>query len=237
MISKLPRWIGGGGFLLAFVAGSINAVGLMGLQHEGVTHMTGTASLAAIAVSRSEFGLVPHLAGVLGAFLLGAILSGIIIQQSTLRLGQRYGVALFLESMLLLAAIPLLARGYGTGDYFAACACGLQNAMASSYSGAILRTTHITGVVTDAGIFIGHWLRGLSPDPRPFRLHLTLLSGFITGSLAGALLFQRAAYNALYLPVALTGGAAIAYTLFRFIRRQGESPTQTPSNKNGTSNT
>jgi uncharacterized membrane protein YoaK (UPF0700 family) len=34
-------------------------------------------------------------------------------------------------------------------------ACGLQNAMATGYSGAVIRTTHVTGIVTALGIAVG----------------------------------------------------------------------------------
>jgi hypothetical protein len=34
-----------------------------------------------------------------------------------------------------------------------------QNAMVTAYSGAVLRTTHITGMSTDIGIVIGKYLR------------------------------------------------------------------------------
>jgi uncharacterized membrane protein YoaK (UPF0700 family) len=44
--------------------------------------------------------------------------------------------------------------------FWASAACGLQNAMVSTYSGAIIRTTHITGTVTDLGAMIGQYLRG-----------------------------------------------------------------------------
>jgi uncharacterized membrane protein YoaK (UPF0700 family) len=40
-----------------------------------------------------------------------------------------------------------------------AMACGLQNAMTSSYCGLMIRTTHVTGMVTDLGVMLGHWLR------------------------------------------------------------------------------
>src|SRR3546814_11590466 len=92
----------------------------------------------------------------LGAFVAGAALGGLIVQDSTLRLGRRYGVALSLESLMLLAAIPLFRHQHLAGPLLAAMASGLQNAMATTYSGAIVRTTPLTGIFTDLG-----------PMPRP----------------------------------------------------------------------
>ena len=79
---------------------------------------------------------------------------------SALRLGRRYGVALSVESLMLFAAIPLFRHQHLAGPLLAAMACGLQNAMATTYSGAVVRTAHLSGMFTDLGIMLGHWLFG-----------------------------------------------------------------------------
>jgi Protein of unknown function (DUF1275) len=43
--------------------------------------------------------------------------------------------------------------------YMLAMACGMQNGMTTRYSGAVVRTTHLTGMFTDMGLLIGHLLR------------------------------------------------------------------------------
>lgn len=90
-------------------------------------------------------------------------------------------------------------------------ACGLQNAMATSYSGAVIRTTHLTGVVTDLGIACGHWLRGQPVDRARFRLHAVLLLGFFSGGVLGAIGYHNIGYNTLLFPAALTGFAGLLY--------------------------
>lgn len=45
MISKLPRWVEYGALLLAGLAGSVNAIGLLGFQHQAISHISGTMSL------------------------------------------------------------------------------------------------------------------------------------------------------------------------------------------------
>ncbi len=214
MISKLPAWVWLGGWVLAFIAGVVNAVGFLGIGHEAVSHLTGTATLSAIALAHGNLREFLHFALVAIAFFLGAILSGAIIQKSALKLGRRYGAVLFLESTMLFFAIPILSSGHFAGLYLAACACGLQNAMASSYSGAVIRTTHVSGMVTDIGIILGHWLRGLPCDLKSLRLYGLLISGFVAGGVLGALLFAQFLYLALLLPATLTGLAALVYTLF-----------------------
>ncbi len=221
--AKLPPWVFAGGAVLAFIAGIINATGFMGVQHQGITHLTGTTTLLGIAIGRHDVTAALHFAALIGAFLGGCVASGLIIQDSTLRLGRRYGVVLVLESLLLVAAVPLLAQDIVAGDYLASAACGLQNAMVSTYSGAVLRTTHFSGTLTDLGIFLGHRLRGLPVDARRIRLLMAMVFAFLVGAIAGTGLFGVYAYRALYVPALLTGATGAAYTLYRHfeMRRRG----------------
>jgi len=223
MIAKLPRWVWMGGWALAFVAGMVNVTGLLGFERQAITHLTGTTSLFAVAVASADGPGILHFAATIAAFVAGAVLSGLIIQDSTLRLGRRYGVALAMESALLCAAVPLLGRHSSLGTYAAACACGLQNAMVTTYSGAVLRTTHLSGMFTDLGIFLGHALRGIAVDSWRLSLCLLIITGFLGGGVAGTLLFQRLAYSALFVPAALTAGAALAYGIYRLRRTDAKS--------------
>jgi uncharacterized membrane protein YoaK (UPF0700 family) len=218
MISKLPRWVWAGAWVLAFIAGMVNVVGFLGIKHQAVTHLTGTTSMLAAAVAQLDYESMRHLAAALGSFIVGTVISGFIIQDSTLQLGHRYGVALLLESVLLCVAVPLIQHGSDFGFYSAACACGLQNAMMSTFSGAVVRTTHISGMFTDLGIFLGHAIRGLPVDAQRVRLCFLIITGFFTGGVVSALLFPSLSYGTLYVPGGMTAVASIAYA-FYFLRR------------------
>lgn len=215
MISKLPRWIWAGTWALAFIAGIVNVVGFLGFEHQAITHLTGTTSMLGIAIASANISTTLHFAASLGAFVAGCSLSGFIIQDSTLKLGRRYGVALSLVSLFLFVSVPLLGQGSAYGMYSAACACGLQNAMVSTYSGAVVRTTHLSGMFTDLGIFLGHFLRGLSVDTRRLRLCVTVISGFLCGGIVGAMAFRTFSYLALLIPAILTAAASAAYVAYR----------------------
>jgi uncharacterized membrane protein YoaK (UPF0700 family) len=215
MISKLPRWVWIGTWALAFVAGIVNVVGLLGFEHQAITHLTGNTSMLAAAIASANFAAALHFAAMIGAFVAGCALSGFIIQDSTLQLGRRYGAALFLASILLFVSVPLLWRNNDFGMYLAACACGLQNAMISTYSGAVVRTTHLSGMFTDLGIFLGHFLRGLPVDTRRLSLCVTVISGFLCGGLVGTIAFRFFSYSALYFPATLTASASLAYGFYR----------------------
>lgn len=215
MIGRLPRWVWIGAPLLAAIAGMINAVGFLSFTHQGVTHLTGTTTLFGLALGESRWRDATHLGGMVAAFVAGGALSGIIIRESTLQLGRRYGVALVIESLLLCSAVSLLHRGNALGDYLASSACGLQNAMVSTYSGAVLRTTHVSGMFTDIGIAFGHLLRGITPDWAKFRLWSAMIVAFAAGGTAGALAFPRLGYGTLYIPAAVTAATGVIYGLYR----------------------
>lgn len=220
MINKLEKWAWAGGALLAGNAGMVNAVGLKSYAHQAVTHVTGSTTLFTLAVAHLDLPALSDLGMVLLSFVAGAALSGFIVQKDALKLGRRYGFALLIESLLLMVAALLMRSNNGLASYFASAACGLQNAMASTYSGAVLRTTHVSGMFTDLGAAFGHWLRGLSVDVKRVRLYATLVGSFMFGGVLGTLLFDVYSYNTLYIPAALTGVAAAGYTLYAHMRRK-----------------
>ena len=98
----------------------------------------------------------------------------------------------------MLVAIPLFEEHQIWGALAAAMACGLQNAMATTFSGAVVRTTHLSGsMFTDLGIGLGHLLRGLPLQVRRLTLSGLIISGFLAGGVIGAWLFARWQYDAL----------------------------------------
>lgn len=218
MISRLPPWIWTGAWLLACIAGFVNVIGLLGFERQAVTHLTGTTSMLSAAVATADWPSAMHYATVIGAFLIGTVFSGLVVQDQALQLGYRYSLALFLEAGLLAASGLLLNRHSVTGIYTAACACGLQNAMVSTYSGAVVRTTHLSGMLTDLGIFLGHTLRKIPVDPRRLRLCIVVISGFACGGVVGALAFLRLSYSALFIPAGFTALAALGYGVYQLRR-------------------
>ncbi|OZB53473.1 MAG: DUF1275 family protein [Stenotrophomonas sp. 14-69-23] len=221
---QLPRWVWIGAIALSCVAGMVNVVGFLGFEHQAVSHLTGTTSQLGMALVQHDWRSVAHLWGMLIAFSLGAMLSGLIVQDGTLRLGRRYGVVLIIESLLLLVAIPLFKQQQIWGALAAAMACGLQNAMVTTFSGAVVRTTHLSGMFTDLGIGLGHLLRGLPLQMRRLTLSGLIISGFLAGGVIGAWLFQRYGYDALLAPALLTGCTGATYIIYRLSQRLYTAP-------------
>ncbi len=211
-------WVMLGGASLAFVAGYINAVMLTGLYHVPVSHMTGASTHLSVAVEQRDGVTVSLTLGLMAAFMLGAIVSGAIIGAKSVRIGRRYGVVLALEGVVLCIAGLLAWRGGQSAVPLAALACGLQNAMASNYHGLVVRTTHVTGIVTDLGAMIGRRLRRHHVKRADFAMLTCILLGFLVGGIIGAVLQQHYGPWVIGLagPTCLIAG--LAYFIWRHTR-------------------
>ena len=198
------RLLGG---LLAFNAGAINAGGFL-LVSMYTSHMTGFASMLADNLVLGNMKLVLGALGALLAFTAGAALTAILVNWSRHNwLRSEVALPLLVESVLLLI-FGLMGATLSRQTPFAvpltllvlAFTMGLQNALVSKISASQIRTTHMTGVITDLGIELGklfYWNRTGSPlesrvraNRIKLRLYATLLGMFISGGLVGALGFK-----------------------------------------------
>ena len=198
------RLLGG---LLAFNAGAINAGGFL-LVSMYTSHMTGFASMLADNLVVGNMKLVLGAFGALLAFTAGAALTAILVNWSRQNwLRSEVALPLLVEAVLLLI-FGLMGATLSRQTPFAvpltllvlAFTMGLQNALVSKISASQIRTTHMTGVITDLGIELGkllYWNRTGSPlesrvraNHIKLRLYATLLGMFISGGLVGALGFK-----------------------------------------------
>tara|TARA_R110002073_G_scaffold104622_5_gene236725 strand:+ start:43657 stop:44337 length:681 start_codon:yes stop_codon:yes gene_type:complete len=203
-----------GGLGLAGIAGYINTL-IIALGAPPVTHLTGTISRWSSDVGRGDMIDAQLIAGLVVAFLLGAICSGVIIGSSTLHIGRRYGLAILIEAGLLSLAAFFIDQSLITGAMFAAGAAGLQNAMAASYRSLIIRTTHLTGVITDLGFQIGQFLSGHQRLGWEFVLLASILIAFVTGGILGVTSAQQLGSDGLWIPAGVLGIAGFGYFTIR----------------------
>lgn len=202
MLTRHPPWLEGGTLALALIAGSLNVVGLLAFEHQAISHLSGVASRLGEDLATDQSHTL-SLLGILVSFALGAALSGFIVGRSALRLSHNYTLVLALESLLIAGTLLAIDNQTPISHYLAAIACGLQNGMFTTYSGAILRTTHVTGIVTDLGLMLGRRLRGHKQDQRKARLFLIILSSFILGGFIATKLFNTHGYQALWFPLSM----------------------------------
>jgi uncharacterized membrane protein YoaK (UPF0700 family) len=210
---KTTRFVLSSASLLAALAGYINTI-FLSLYLLPVSHLSGTLSRFSWDISKNDWSDLGQISGIIVGFLVGAMLSGLIIGNSTVQLGRRYGVVLGLEGFFLALSAWLLHTTPVLAVSLASLACGIQNGMASNYRGMIIRTTHVTGVVTDLGVLLGRWLRHRKVDTWQFALLTLTIFAFILGGLAGAVMSKLFAENALWFASGITlvvGGGYFAW--------------------------
>nr|WP_307727927.1 YoaK family protein [Massilia terrae] len=194
------------GFTLAFVAGATNAGGFLAV-HQYTSHMTGVVSAMADNLALASYDLVLDGAGAVVSFLLGAACTALIVNYvRRRRMYSEYALPLLLEAVLLLVFGVLGAQLQAVPGLFIPVTVmllcfimGLQNALVTKLSHAEIRTTHMTGIVTDIGIELGkslYWNRTRSlPHVGANRERLgmlaTLLFCFVSGGVAGAIGFKH----------------------------------------------
>ena len=197
------------GFSLAFVAGAANAGGFLAVGQYS-SHMTGILAAMADDVALGSLKLVLSCVGALLSFISGAATSAVLINWTRRRrLHSEYALPLILEALLMLC-FGLLGAGLSdrSGPFIPmtlALLCfmmGLQNAIVTKLSRAEIRTTHVTGIVTDIGIELGklaYWNRSSATAERPAvradreRLGtlVALLTAFFCGAITGAVGFRH----------------------------------------------
>lgn len=208
--------------MLTFAAGSMNATAAVAGERY-VTHLSGNVTQLGTGLGNVE-GLVGDVAVLIAAFILGAITAALCINARIHR-GMRpfYALPLLLVvaitgavalagSMRLFGDVPLLAA--------LAFAAGLQNASVATSTGALVRTTHLTGPATDLGVHLVDAAFAYGETRKVALQHALLRGGkilaFCAGAFCGALLAVKAGYLALFMPAALTLVAtAVSYLPYR----------------------
>lgn len=203
---------------LAGVAGMVNAAGFLVLGLH-TSHMTGHAAAVGESLVSGRYDLVRLAGTLLLVFLLGAIAAGVAIESAAGWRRFRYTPALALEGLVLVTSATIASRKAGLSSVAVAgglCfAMGLQNALVTRISGAVIRTTHLTGVLTDLGlelVRVARWLwsrshgshglveLGRSRELERASLHLTLFASFLVGATIGPLLVLHFGNGAIAAP-------------------------------------
>jgi len=228
------------GALLAFMAGAINAGGFLAVQRY-TSHMTGVVSSIADDLVLGQGLLVLAGVGALLAFVAGAATTAILINWARRRQMQgEYALSLALEALLLLlfgllgANLNELIEVFMPTTVLLLCfIMGLQNAIVTKISQAEIRTTHMTGVITDLGIELGrlfYWNRSHAHGGEPVRANrdrlriLALILGlFFAGGLVGAWAFKTVGYGAV-LPLAAVLAVVALPPLLHDVRERLEPP-------------
>ena len=157
-----------GAFIMTFAAGLLDATTMLSWAGTTSTHMSGKFLKVGVSTAQGDIkGLTPSFCMVF-SFFIGAFSAGVMTATPkrktlyTCALGMFIvGIGCCLTSILFLAAVPdAVASGYPwyktavVAPYVAALTSGFQNAMLTTITG-FMRSTHMTGTVTDVGLLCG----------------------------------------------------------------------------------
>jgi len=165
---------------LAWIAGYTNIVTVITCGTV-TSHVSGTASNLGRQVAEGAWPLALLSLHLLLLFFLGALVSGALTEFGHRRGWESiYAFPIAVETVLLaLFAVVVEAQDHGAPQSgpalylltgIASFAMGLQNATITRISTGVVRTTHITGVLTDLGIETAQfvlWLRDRGRDSPP----------------------------------------------------------------------
>ncbi len=233
---RLNRHLAG---YLALVGGYVNSAGFV-LIGTFTSHATGNVGRFANDLATAQLHAALAALAMLVAFFGGAFAASMLLESNFVGgTPKAYAAALAGEAALLLLftieSALVDAEHPRWKDTEAAVLCmamGMQNSLVTRLSGAVVRTTHLTGVLTDLGIEGARWFRwwrsrlsdrlhtklslGQNPAERPSAPKVALLATIAGAFFAGALLGSLAGVTLRHLsmvPPTLTLFAGALYAL------------------------
>lgn len=230
---------------LAAVAGFVNSGGAV-LIGSFTSHVTGSVGRLSTDLAKGQISAALFALIFVGSFFGGAVLASSIIGEDSARTPKKYSVALGFEAGILF--VFMFVAGLSNATYpraldaeasLLSLAMGMQNSLITRLSGAVVRTTHLTGVVTDLGIEAARWLRWhrqrlplpripliesvRPPMPRPAAakviLLMTIAASFTTGAVVGAALTFRTSRWSMMVPAV----AVLALSVYAQMQKEPRS--------------
>ncbi len=192
--------------------------------HRFVSHMTGYGTYVGVEFGQTQYLQAFEMALAPLFFLAGAIYSGWLVDR---RIALRQEPRLQ-RGMITMAALNLfIYLGEFSGwlgtfgeplvlqrDFlllFTLCfACGLQNGLFTGLTKGQVRTTHLTGPITDIGLNLVRTYTLERHDPERVRLsklnllRVKIVISFLSGSLIATLVFTRMTYEGFAVPTAIS---------------------------------
>jgi len=229
-LAREPSWAA---FLLAWAAAFSDAIGFLVLQQLGASFMSGNSMAMGVALGRLDWAAVPQRGLPILVFFLGNMLGFLVLTQiGRWSIRSPFAVVFGLEAVCMLAFLLLgthalqggVIRPFPSGTFYLCVALltlamGLQTATVRGAGGQSVRTTFVTGVLSDWAQALTQylsWLRQQSTERQmreivrasmqqaSFR-HLLLLGGvwgsYVVGAICGSALELHMALSALVFPL------------------------------------
>lgn len=205
--------------MLAFQSGFMNAGGFLACQRF-VSHMTGYGTYVGVGLGRKEYQNAFEMAMAPLFFLAGAAYAGWLVDRRMI-LREEPKIVTGITAMAILNMVIYICEISGIlGEFgeplifqrdfmllFCLCfACGLQNGLFSGITKGAVRTTHLTGPMTDIGLNLTKIFTHHRDDPQ--RRELSMLNWlrvkivvmFSSGSLIAVLVFPTLGHEGFAIP-------------------------------------
>ena len=183
--------------MLSFIGGYVDVYGLITVTFP-LTHFTGSVAKIAMEGPYMTWDKeVLQLAVALFFFILGNILAGLFIGERNFSFRKRYGM-IFVSLGTLIAILFQMARGDKSFAYLLSIAIGMQNGLFITYKGILVRTSHLTGAISDLGVYIGYILRGKKVDAWKIFYYTVSLLSFFGGGVVSKIMYDLYGRQSVY---------------------------------------
>lgn len=192
----------------AFVAGIVNVFGLIELG-TFTTNITGHVGEFALSLELLKWAAVYKITLWIASFGFGSFTSSLIVsffEERNPKLSYSLPIIIEITFLLWCFSINNISGQQQNQTLILLFAMGVQNGIVSVVSGKVVRTTHLTGMVTDVGIGLGKlFLKkgNLVFVKRSLIINLSVITMFISGGLLSALLTLKFQENVLLIPIIL----------------------------------
>ncbi len=215
---------------LSWVGGFTNVLTFLCCDKAFTSHMTGNSTNFGRALAEGSWSEFGFYGAILMSFFFGAAISAALTEGGR-QLGHRsnYILPLGVEALLLIGMMAIhqflrsntFAIDFGM-PLIGAFAMGIQNATITKISGSVVRTTHVTGVMTDLGLEGMQYVLWCWRQARGFQINRTrrilrvsqrhptaqrlmvlyaIYLSFVGGVIGATLAFPRTSSWALIVPV------------------------------------
>ncbi len=175
--------------MLSFIGGYVDVYGLITVTFP-LTHFTGSVAKLAMEGPYISFDKeVFQLAVALFFFILGNVLAGLFIGERNFSFRKRYGM-IFISLGTLIAILFHVSKGDKSFAYLLSIGIGMQNGLFITYKGILVRTSHLTGAISDLGVYIGYLLRGKKVDMWKIFYYSVSLTSFFSGGVASKMMYD-----------------------------------------------
>lgn len=177
---------------LTFLAGAINVTAMV-LLNKTISHQTGSISNAAIALGEGHLTIFFDMISYVGLYFAGAFLSGFTIYQRNRGVRILHSLYPILFGVLLIIAY-FIPNHVSQILRFMALGMGLQNGTHIRYHHIQIRTTHMTGYLTDAAVNLGKLVRGHKEALFSVKVFLASIAVFFSGGLFSIIMIQKTGF-------------------------------------------